>query len=525
MKHPTSLTLTGILGLAAALALSPAQAFAADAKTDKEVTDPKGQHADIGIKAAPVGKPCPHTDHPDAQWFPEAGFGLFLHWGISSVDEDRGKPSGLSWPMMAYGYRQQAVDDPKERERMIRERDWGRNGSKPLITPNEYWSAAKDFHPDPQKYDPEKWVVAAKEAGFTYIVLVTKHHEGFAIWPSAYGDFNTNTYMGGRDLVKPFVDACHKHGIKVGLYFSAPDWHFERAFKNFMYFGAPNPNPWLPELDADHNPRPERIAKEGLAASLPAYNALVKGQVEELLTRYGKIDILWFDGAIPAPQDKDTPRLTQERIRELQPGIVLSPRYFQKGDYVTFEGGTLDTDRKPNGWGEWCTTWGKAWSYRKNDTQATCGYILGKLATARSLDINMLLGIGPNSNGELHPDSYKNMAILAGWMKANKPSVVGARALPDNESADVPATAAGNLRYLFACPEYTKKGKAYDGDMKPLTDAAMTLKGLKAAPKSVILLADGKPVENDYKDGTLTVRLPVSRRTNLPDVVKVELEN
>jgi len=244
--------------------------------------------------------------------------------------------------------------------------------------------------------------------------------------------------------------------------------------------------------------------------------------VEELLTRYGKIDILWFDGSIPAPKDKAAPRLTPERIRELQPGIVLSPRYFQKGDFITFEGPELKTDKKPNGWGEWCTTWAEGWSFTHGPCFAD-GFILGELATARSLDINMLLGVGPDKDGELNPGAYDKMAVVAGWMKAHKPAVIGAGALPEGEAADAPATAAGDLRYLFACPEYKKAARATDKDMKPLADAAMTLKGLKAAPKSVTLLADGKPVDHDYKDGALTVRLPVARRSKLPDVVKVEL--
>ena len=512
------IALAGFLALAA-----PSLAFAADKKekSDKGITDAEDQHAAIGVKAEPVGKPCPHTDHPDAQWFPEAGFGFFLHWGLSSVlTEKNPAVRDLSWPMVVGAWKNKTFNDPKDRERIIRERDWNFDGKAPVITPNEYWAAAKSFNP--QKYDPDKWIAAAKAAGFTYAVLTTKHHEGFALWPSEYGDFNTKNYMGGRDLVKPFVDACRKHGLKVGLYYSPPDWHFNREFENFMYYGTARLNPWLPELDADLNPRTTKKTAEERERQIEAFNAMEKGQIEELLTRYGKIDMLWFDGSIPAPKDKNAPRPTQERIRELQPGIVLSPRFFNRGDYITFEGPVLKTDKKPNGWSEWCTTWGSGWDYNAGGNYAN-GLILGNLARARSLDINMNLGIGPDKDGELNPKHLRDMAVVSGWMRTNRPAVVGARALPKGESADVPATASGSVRYLFACPEYKKKAEAYDRDMKPLADAVMTLKGLKSAPKSVTLLADGKSVENEYNDGTLTVRLPVARRTNLPDVVKVEL--
>lgn len=492
----------------------------AAAASATRITDAKAQHAPVDALDQPVDRFVPHTDHPDAQWFPQAGFGLFIHWGLSSVFDEKGHRVGdISWAMIAGAWKNKTFNDPKDRERIIREQDWNFDGKPPVITPNDYWKAIEDF--DPQKYDPDKWVAAAKQAGFTYVVLTTRHHEGFALWPSAYGDFNTRNYMGGRDLIKPFVDACRKYGLKVGLYYSPPDWHFDREYMNFMYYGTVKLDPWLPELDADLKPRTTKHTPEEIARHLAAYNAMVKGQVEELLTRYGKIDLLWFDGTIPPPMGNE-PRLTEARIRELQPGIVLSPRYFKHGDYHTFEGPTLKTDRKPNGWAEWCTTWTDGWAYNTTPFYAN-GFILGSLARARSLGINYLLDVGPDAQGGLHPNAYKAMAVVAEWMKANRPSVVGAGPLPQGETANVPATAAGSHRYLFAVPQYKKAEQAHDDDMLPLTDATLSLRGLAAAPKSVVLLSDGKPVESRFKDGVLTVRLPVSRRSNLPDVVRVEL--
>jgi alpha-L-fucosidase len=488
-----------------------------------EITDANAQHAAIGIQDEPAGKPCPHTDNPGAQWFPQAGFGLFIHWGLSSVlTEHDPRVRDISWPMIVGAWKYKTITDTNEQERILREHDWNFDGKPPVITPNHYWAAAKDFNP--QKYDPDKWIKAAKKAGFTYAVLTTRHHEGFALWPSKYGNFNTKNYMGGRDLVKPFVDACRKYGLKVGLYYSPPNWHFDRDYMNFMYYDSASRNPWLPSLDADLQPRTTNHTPEEMEKHIEDYNVLVKGQVEELLTRYGKIDMLWFDGSIPAPKNPDAPRLAQQEIRKLQPGIVLSPRYFHDGDYITFEGPKLKTDKKPNGWAEWCTTWTDGWDYQAGPFYSD-GFILGNLAKARSLDINMLLGIGPDAQGEFSPVAYKNMAVVANWMKANQPAVIGADALPKGESSNVPATASGDKRYLFAIPQYRKAERAHDQDILPLTDSTLTLSGLVAAPKSVILLGDGKPVENEFKDGKLTVQLPAARRTKLPDVVAVELEN
>ena len=161
----------------------------------------KGQHAQIG---AGEEESKEHTLHPDAQWYPNAGFGLFLHWGISSV-----RAMNISWPMIPgrpLGVKR--VEDPQERERIIKEMDYNLNGLRPEISPLEYWYMAKDFNPE--DYHPEEWLKKVKEAGFNYVVLTAKHHEGFALWPSRYGHFNTKNFMGGKDLIRPFVEACRK---------------------------------------------------------------------------------------------------------------------------------------------------------------------------------------------------------------------------------------------------------------------------------------------------------------------------
>ena len=127
--------------------------------------------------------PHPGTPIPDAQWFPEAGLGLFIHWGLASP-----RASGdLSWGMLA-------------------NKPW----KDKTITPNDYYSAIKDW--DPSKMDYDKILWAAKAAGANYAVMVTKHHDGFTLWPSAFGDIGTKYSFGGRDFVKEFVDACRKNG-------------------------------------------------------------------------------------------------------------------------------------------------------------------------------------------------------------------------------------------------------------------------------------------------------------------------
>ena len=139
------------------------------------------------------------STHPDAQWFPKAGFGLFMHWGIHSVDGI--DPSwalikDCPWHKPNFPYKAYAEDRSK------------------------YYNLATKFNPG--QYDPEPWMKAAKDAGFQYAVLTTKHHDGYALWPSKYGDLNTGRYMNGQDLLKPYVEACRKYGLKAGFLFFTP---------------------------------------------------------------------------------------------------------------------------------------------------------------------------------------------------------------------------------------------------------------------------------------------------------------
>lgn len=492
------------LAVIACLIWNPAMSLA-QSKADSTA---KAEHGMIGVGKETASD---HTTHSDAQWFPDASFGLFIHWGVASV-----RASNISWPMIpGRALAKDKIDDPAEQQRIVREGDWNLNGKPNSITPNEYWAAAKDFNP--QSYDPDKWLRAAKEAGFTYAVLTTRHHEGFALWPSTYGDFNTKNYMGGRDLVKDYVEACRKNGLKVGLYYSPPDWHFDREYMSFLYHGAKKTNPWVPSLDADLKVRTTQHSEEETKAHQAAYADYVNGQIEELLTRYGKIDLMWFDGK---PAVGDNKVISIQRIRQLQPGIVINPRLHGHGDFVTFER-RMNIDKPVTGWAEFCNTWTSSWSHQDLPFRSN-GFVLGQLATARSLGVNYLLGVGPMSNGEMCDDVYKNMAVVAEWMKANGSSVHAAKPLPSGESSNVPATSMAQTRYIFAIPKY-KDNSMRDEDMLAMTDEKLTLKGVATKPESVKLMGDGSDLHFDYVDNTVTIDLPAAKRTKLADVVQVQL--
>jgi alpha-L-fucosidase len=461
--------MTHAIGLLAALLAAPPPAGSSGAAV-------RGEHEVIG-NAAPAE--LTHTTHPDARWFPEAGLGLFIHWGIASV-----RAMNISWPMFDRG-----------------------NGA--AITPNEYWAQARDFHP--RHYDPDRWLAAARAAGFKYAVLTTRHHEGYAMWPSRFGDFGTRTLMGGRDLVKDYVEACRRHGLKVGLYYSPPDWYFDREFLNFTRRPGATRGP-------DGQPRTTQKPADEIARHRAAYAAMVKGQVEELLTRYGKIDLLWFDGRPPGLKGDDI--ISLERIRELQPGIVVNPRLHGHGDFKTYER-TLKTDRPAEGWAEFCNTWTDHWPHVADAPFRAPGFVLGQLVTARSLHINYLLGVGPTADGEFVDGIYRNMAVVGGWMKTHGAALADITPLPDGEKASAPATAGRRTRYLFALPSF-KEGGHFEADLLPQTDTTLRLEGVDR-PTAVRLVGDGKRLRFHHAERVLTVELPAARRTPLVDVVRVDL--
>lgn len=421
--------------------------------------------------------------HPDAQWFPEAGLGLFVHWGICTV-----KGLNISWSMMN-----------------------GLDGRTAQITPNEYFALARDFNP--QNYSPDRWIKAAKDAGFVYAVLTTRHHEGFALWPSKYGDFDTDNYMGGVDLVRGFVDACRRHGLKVGFYYSPPHWQFDREYRNFEF------NKKAPPLDADLKPRTRVPSEEELKKHHAAYTEMIRGQMHELLTNYGKVDVLWFDGRPPMVKPEDL--ITLDELRLLQPSVVINPRLHGKGDFITYER-RLNTDKVATEWAEYCNTWTPYWGDVANARFRAPAFIIGQYALCRSWQINYLPSIGPTAEGDLVPAAYENLAIFGGWMKHNAKSVKGTLPLPASEKASVPATSSGRERFLFAIPKFKNANSPMPEDQLPATDEELTLSGV-AKPRSVSILESGRALEFTHEENVLRVKLPAAMRTPLVDVVRVEL--
>ena len=402
-----------------------------------------------------------HTTHPDAQWFEGAGLGLFVHWGLSSVNAD----GELSWSMMA----REETDEPATAE---------------------YFEQAERF--DPDQYDPDEWLASAQRAGMEYAVLTTKHHDGFAMWPSEYGEFGTAEYCDGRDFVGEYVDACRRHGVKVGFYFSFPDWNHPHwpAEARETYEG-------LRSFTADTNVsrEPEELAR------LDEYQQSIQGQLRELLTRYGDVDLLWFD-----TPDFFWSGVNEDRIgdmyqlaRELQPHLVINGRgtYTHHGDYRTPEN---ELPEDPiTGWWELCQTWGESWGYQSDDEYRDMDWTLERLAETVAGGGNLLLNVGPTADGTLADEVYDRLDALAEWMETGEPSVKGVDAGPRPPRSDLPITRGDATWYIHVLAGAT------DGDRIELSAVP--------EPRSVRVLRSGERLEYDHANTALSISLPDERPT------------
>ncbi len=448
--------------------------------TETKRSDVAEQHAIIGNVDPDQQVDFKRTEHPDAQWFPEAGLGLFLHFGISSV---RGE-CDLSWGMMKRDVKTWSRKEAIER--------YGLFNMSVSIPPARYWAMAADFKAD--RFNPEKVLSAAKQAGFKYAVLTTKHHDGFALWPSKFGDFNIGRYQPGRDLVREYVEGCRNAGLKVGFYYSPPDWRFNWDFMSFN-----GDREGIP-LDIHHKPftLPVRTPEE-IGAWAETNRAYVKAQTEELLTNYGKIDILWFDGSADNA-------ISVERIRELQPGILINNRGLGVGDFTTPECKFPEKERIKDWWWEYCHVgYDGGWGYRNHDGYKPAGWILAELVKSRSWGGNFLPNYGPDAHGEMPTVFYKRMEQISEWMEKHGESVFGVEPGPWPEQSDVPVTVKGGTWYVHF--DYLNEGEA-------------TLTGV-GKPVEARLLRTGEPVPFEYRAGTLRIALPEALRTTLVDVVAV----
>jgi alpha-L-fucosidase len=338
---------------------------------------------------------------PGGEWFIGAGFGLFVHWDHASQQGIE-----ISWPLVG------------------RSIIPGSDGVEDFVTVEGYQSSAPTF--DPVEWDAVALARLAKRAGARYVVFTARHHAGYAMFHTAASDFGIEHSPFGRDITREFVEAIRAEGIRVGIYYSLSDWNHpdypamtmdDRPYAEEHWPGAGDPaNAGLP-IAADKHRRstPEQWAR---------YREYLRAQLTEILTGYGTIDLLWFDGEWERAEEEWGSADLRALIKSLQPDVVINDRLLGQGDYTTPEQGFPVT--APSGPWELCLTIGQMWAWRPGDTKSkSTTSLVTTLIEVASRGGNLLLNIGPKGDGSLNESQVRTLEEIGEWMDVHAESVVG----------------------------------------------------------------------------------------------------
>jgi len=385
------------------------------------------------------------TNDTRFDWWRQARFGMFIHWGPISM---RGTEIGWS----RGGYRADRMDSGTE------------------VPAEEYDNLYKQF--SPTNFNATAWVEAAKTAGMKYLVFTAKHHDGFCEFDSKFTDYKITKSPLGRDVCAELADACHKAGIHLGFYYSPPDWHH-------------------PDFCTTNHSR---------------YIDYLHGQVRELLSNYGKVDILWFDadGGTNRVETWDAQNLIK-MVRQLQPQILLTKRCADIGDFDTPEQHVGAFQTTP--W-ETCMTICQQWSYKPNDNLKSLKQCLHTLIFCAGGDGNLLFNVAPGPDGSMEPRQIERLHEIGDWLQKNGDSIYGTRGGPWKPNRICVSTRKDNFVFVHVIRE--------DAFYLELPDLPRPI-------KSATLL-DGTPVKFSQKNGTLALNLPPSKFDFIDTVVRLELE-
>lgn len=397
------------------------------------VTVATGAHA-ADLSAVPQLHETPAQRDARLQWFRDAKFGMFIHWGPCSVGQKE-----IGWGREGH-------------------RPWDINQQGPRSSDPVYDNYYKQFNPT--NYNADAWVQFAQESGMQYMVLICKHHDGFAQFDSKLTDYKITASPYGRDIVKQFAEACHKHGMKLGLYYSTRDWY-----------------------------HPDYLVGDNAK-----YDAWYRGQVEELLTNYGTVDVMWFDHVGGRDWGKWKFDELFAMMYRLQPQLLVNNRaakfcgpkspedrgpaspeikQMTEGDFYTPEGhiGAMDLARD---W-ESCIHVGQGWSYRGEDGFKGPEDCIKMLVSCTTGGGNLLLNFGPRPDGTFAEGEAKVARALGVWLKQYGAAIYGTRGGPFRNGAWGGSCHKGDKLFLHVT-QWPQDGLVFDALPIPVK-AARTLTG------------------------------------------------
>jgi alpha-L-fucosidase len=425
------------------------------------------------------------------EWWREARFGMFIHWGVYAV------PAGT--------YQGQKID---------RIGEWIMNRGK--IPVKEYQSFAKEFNP--VKYDPEAWVLMAKNAGMKYIVITAKHHDGFALFNSKASKWNiVDATPYGKDLIKPLAEACRKHGIKLGLYYShAQDWNNPggAAARKVTTEGWANPD--SAKIDAYTAANSGHWDPLQTTKTMAQYiDEVAVPQVREILTNYGDVAVLWWDTPT-GMTDEFAEKLNA--LLKLQPNIITNDRLKRPnypGDFKTPEQRIPNLSELDGKDWETCMTMNETWGYKSYANKwKSLETLVRNTVDIASKGGNYLLNVGPKADGTFPQESIDLLKGVGTWMKVNGESIYSTKASPFglfNWGRCTKKENNGNTTLYFSVFEWPKDGK-------------LSIPGLKNEIVSAKLLANGKVLKTEKKDEGLVISVPEKAIDPIATVIKVEVK-
>lgn len=377
------------------------------------------------------------------RWFHEARFGMFVHWGLYAL---------------------------------LGRHEWVMNRER--IPVEEYEPLAGRFNPKP--FPAREWARLARETGMKYMVMTTKHHEGFCLFDSKLTDYTAPKTAAGRDLVAEYVDACRAEGLRIGFYYSMMDWH---------------------------HPDGARCKKDEEARR--RFVDYIHGQVRELCTNYGKIDILWYDVSWPLDVEGWESAKMNAMVRELQPDILTNNRSQLPGDFSTPEQ-RIQAAESGRAW-EACMTMNDSWGYHAaDDNWKTPGQIVRMLGQIANGGGNLLLNIGPKADGSIPEPSVRILKRVGEWMRANGEAVYNSERIQTEWMPIGIFSYKGGTLYLHV---YNWPGKE------------IAVGGLENEVRSARFLVGGKAIAFEQKGERLILRdLPEKAPDEQATVIAMEIQ-